>query len=133
MAEYSGSIDLISGIRPKNNGTFPLVDAKDIQVDDDGTRLNAALAAAQYVLEKIQEDIKNIKPGDVNAYDVLMDENGTTLDVFAQQAARALANLATAVDSVTPITMTEAEYTAAVAAGTIDENKTYYVIGDADE
>ena len=44
MAEYSGSIDLISGIRPKNNGKFPLVDAKDVQVDNDGTRLDAKLA-----------------------------------------------------------------------------------------
>lgn len=39
---YNGSIDLISGIRPKNNGTFPLVDAKDVYVTDD-KRLDAAL------------------------------------------------------------------------------------------
>lgn len=39
MAEYNGTIDLISGIRPKNNGTFPLVDAKDVQMPD-GTRLS---------------------------------------------------------------------------------------------
>lgn len=31
---YNGSIDLISGIRPKNNGQFPLVNAKDIYVDE---------------------------------------------------------------------------------------------------
>lgn len=43
MAEYSGSIDLISGIRPKNNGKFPLVNAKDVQVDNDGTRLDAKI------------------------------------------------------------------------------------------
>ena len=40
---YTGSVDLVSGIRPKNNGTFPLVDAKDVRVDDN-TRLDAALA-----------------------------------------------------------------------------------------
>lgn len=40
---YNGSIDLISGIRPKNNGTFALVDAHDIQVAQDGERLDAAL------------------------------------------------------------------------------------------
>ena len=39
---YTGSVDLISGIRPKNNGSFPLVDAKDIYVDDT-TRLNALI------------------------------------------------------------------------------------------
>lgn len=43
MAEYSGSIDLVSGIRPKNNGKFPLVNAKDVQVDDDGKRLDTIL------------------------------------------------------------------------------------------
>ena len=40
---YTGSVDLISGIRPKNNGTFPLVDAKDVRVDDN-TRLDEALS-----------------------------------------------------------------------------------------
>lgn len=39
MAEYNGTIDLISGIRPKNNGKFPLVEAKDVQMPD-GTRLS---------------------------------------------------------------------------------------------
>ena len=39
---YTGSIDLISGLRPKNNGNFPLIDAKAVYVDDD-TRLDAAL------------------------------------------------------------------------------------------
>lgn len=39
MAEYTGSIELISGIRPKNNGTFPLVNAKDVMMPD-GTRLS---------------------------------------------------------------------------------------------
>lgn len=44
MAEYQGSIELIGGLKPKNNGSFPLMDAKDIQVDDTGKRLDAALA-----------------------------------------------------------------------------------------
>ena len=42
---YNGTIDLISGIRPKNNGTFPLMDAHDIQTQEDGTRLDAELIA----------------------------------------------------------------------------------------
>lgn len=44
MAEYNGSIELISGITQKGGGTFPLAAAKDIQVDDDGTRLDGKLA-----------------------------------------------------------------------------------------
>ena len=41
---YNGSVELISGIKPKNGGTFPLVNAADVQVGEDGTRLPAALA-----------------------------------------------------------------------------------------
>ena len=40
---YNGSVELISGIKPKNGGTFPLVNAPDVQVGEDGTRLPAAL------------------------------------------------------------------------------------------
>lgn len=32
---YQGSVDLISGIRPKNGGQFPLVNAHDVYVDDE--------------------------------------------------------------------------------------------------
>lgn len=41
--EYNGSVELISGIKPKNGGTFPLVNAQDVQVGEDGTRLPAKL------------------------------------------------------------------------------------------
>lgn len=40
---YNGSVELISGIKPKNGGTFPLVNAPDVQVDEDGTRLPVML------------------------------------------------------------------------------------------
>lgn len=40
---YNGSIELISGLKPKNNGDFPLVNAQDVQVDKDGTRLPVML------------------------------------------------------------------------------------------
>lgn len=36
---YTGSIELISGIKTKNSGTFPLVDAADVRIDDN-TRLS---------------------------------------------------------------------------------------------
>lgn len=43
LNNYNGSIDLISGLRPKNNGNFPLMEAHDVQVDENGTRLDEAL------------------------------------------------------------------------------------------
>ena len=41
---YNGSVELISGIKPKNGATFPLVNAQDVQVGEDGTRLAVTLA-----------------------------------------------------------------------------------------
>lgn len=41
---YNGSVELISGLKPKNGGTFPLVNAPDVQVDEDGTRLPVMLS-----------------------------------------------------------------------------------------
>ena len=41
---YNGSVELISGLKAKNNGDFPLVNAPDVQVGEDGTRLPAMLA-----------------------------------------------------------------------------------------
>ena len=52
MAEYNGSIELISGITQKGGGTFPLASAKDIQVDNEGKRLNTKL-------EEIDDKLKN--------------------------------------------------------------------------
>lgn len=39
MAEYNGSIELIAGLKPKNNGNFPLVNAPDVLLPD-GKRLS---------------------------------------------------------------------------------------------
>jgi len=44
MAKYSGTTVLISGITQANNGDFPLVSASAVQVDDNGKRLDKALA-----------------------------------------------------------------------------------------
>ena len=38
------AVELIAKIKPKNNGNFPLVDAKDVAVDEAGTRLDEKLA-----------------------------------------------------------------------------------------
>ena len=41
---YNGSVELIAGLTQKNGGSFPLVNAPDVQVSEDGTRLDAVLA-----------------------------------------------------------------------------------------
>lgn len=40
---YNGTIELAAGIKPKNNGTFPLVNAHDVYIDD-STRLDDELS-----------------------------------------------------------------------------------------
>lgn len=64
MVEYNGTIDLISGIRPKNNGKFPLVNAKDVQVDNTGKRLDTKLdELSQQVIEvnqAVEENSNNL-------------------------------------------------------------------------
>lgn len=37
------AIEVISTIKPKNNGAFPVLEAKDISVDENGTRLDEKL------------------------------------------------------------------------------------------
>ena len=49
MAIYNGSIELISGLKPKNGNDFPLVTAHNVQVDDNGTRLDEVLAGGGIV------------------------------------------------------------------------------------
>lgn len=58
---YNGTIDVISGFRPKNNGTFPLVSAKDIQVADDDTRLDAALQSAKEQASAVNNAISSLQ------------------------------------------------------------------------
>lgn len=53
---YNGTIDVISGFRAKNNGTFPLVDAKDVFVTDD-KRLDSALDILQEAINNFQVDV----------------------------------------------------------------------------
>lgn len=53
MAGYNGTIELISGIKPKNDGNFPLVHAKDVQIMDDGTRLSEVLNNDVFPLQDI--------------------------------------------------------------------------------
>lgn len=56
LSRYDGSIDLISGIRQKNGGTFALMEANAIMVDENDTRLDKKL-------EDIDRSINNIPNG----------------------------------------------------------------------
>ena len=60
LNNYSGSIDLISGLRPKNNGAFPLLTAHDVQVDENGKRLDTKL-------EELAETAEDINPDNIKA------------------------------------------------------------------
>lgn len=43
LENYTGSVELVSGIKQKNNGDFPLMEAHSVQVDEDGKRLDKSL------------------------------------------------------------------------------------------
>lgn len=51
LSSYKGSVTLISGIKQANNGTFPLLEANAVQVDEDGTRLDAKLTELEGQIE----------------------------------------------------------------------------------
>lgn len=40
LENYTGSIELIAGLRPKSGADFPLVEAHDVLIDEKGTRLD---------------------------------------------------------------------------------------------
>ncbi len=60
LSSYKGSIDLISGLRPKNNGDFPLMEAHDILVDDSNTRLDEKLSLIASNIEDTNNSITAI-------------------------------------------------------------------------
>ena len=43
LTNYSGNVELISGIKQKNDGDFPLIEAHSVQVDETGKRLDELL------------------------------------------------------------------------------------------
>ena len=61
---YTGSVDLISGLRPKNNGDFPLVHAKDVYIDDD-TRLDAFITSLLATITDLTQRVEALEEGSV--------------------------------------------------------------------
>lgn len=53
---YNGTVEIISGLKPKNGGNFPLIDAAHVYVNDD-TNLNQVLAGIEEAGNNIKEYI----------------------------------------------------------------------------
>jgi hypothetical protein len=83
MGKYNGNTELISGLKQKNNGNFPLMEASAIQVDDEGTRLDEKLkkledtseivndVLASETVSKIQANISSLQSGlDANTKEI---------------------------------------------------------------
>ena len=87
MEEYKGSVELISGITPKNGGKFALVHAKDVQMND-GTRLseltipNQTSSLLPDVTEADNEKILQVKNGKWEAA-VISDHSVKTVNGVA--------------------------------------------------
>ena len=90
MAEYKGTIELIGGLTPKNNGTFPLASAKDIQVDSEGKRLDARLTELGNTVpthntsSAAHSDIRELISGLTSRLNALADSDDTTLDQLSE-------------------------------------------------
>ena len=57
MAEFHGTVELAAGITPKNRGDFALVGAHDVQVDDDGNRLDTEFSNLKSALNDSVSDL----------------------------------------------------------------------------
>lgn len=80
MAEYNGSIELISGITQKGGGTFPLAAAKDIQVDASDKRLDIKLAEHDNEIKQIKQSMED-EGGKTELPTVSTEDNGKVLSV----------------------------------------------------
>lgn len=71
------AIEIISTIKPKNNGNFPIVEAKDITVDKNGTRLDDKLKSAIYAVktaDEMDEILTNATENDVGDFYMYIGE-----------------------------------------------------------
>lgn len=79
LSNYKGSVTLISGIKQANDGTFPLLEANAVQVDEADTRLDAKLTE----LEKQIEDAAGT--ADIDAItNLYADDEGILQAVYSQ-------------------------------------------------
>lgn len=85
MENYKGTIDLISGLRPKNGKDFPLMQAHDIMVAEDGTRLDEKLAGAPAIdLSAFETEgviVETLANGTTKTTTFEFDENGNPVKI----------------------------------------------------
>lgn len=88
---YNGSIELISGIKQKNNGNFPLVDSADVRVTDE-VRLDEKLSDIDESIDILEppaasEDVgkflkvKSVENGKVSEYEFGSGGGGSGSDL----------------------------------------------------
>ena len=76
------AIEVISTIKPKNNGDFPVAEAKDVSVDEKGTRLDDKLKSAIYAVktaDEMDEILTNATEDSVGEYYMYI---GATTDKY---------------------------------------------------
>lgn len=116
------AIELISKIKPKNNGTFPMVDAEDVMMPD-GSRLSDT------EMGKPGEPGKDGKDG-ADGKDGYTPVKGTDYYTDADKAEFQTYLRTMFGENIVPLT--QAEYDALVSAGTVDPNKYYMIVGDGE-
>ena len=77
------AIEVIATIKPKNNGTFPIVEAKDISVDENGARLDEKLA-------KLGDATPTFNLKKMGLSNVLLDGTPTLLETDTSEIMTAL-------------------------------------------
>ena len=91
MSEYKGSVELVSGITPKNGGSFALVHAKDVQMND-GTRLSELVmptpepCALPGVSESDNGKILQVSGGKWQAAEIAGSAVATYIDEYIAEA-----------------------------------------------
>lgn len=72
---YKGSIKMASGMKPEADG-YPLMQSCDIQVDEEGTRLDAFLGAIPKIIPITQEDYNALASYEKDALYMIVEEDG---------------------------------------------------------
>lgn len=93
IESYNGSIELISGIKPKNGNDFPLVEAHDVLVGEDDRRLDNAVDDLDNLVHvELSVSDKNLLieggKGVTYAYSKTVNDDVFVLALFSEDIAR---------------------------------------------
>lgn len=114
------AIELIDKIKPKNNGSFPMVDAEDVLMPS-GKRLS------ELPIEEEGDECQLPEVGEEDNGKFLQAVDGSWVAVDAVPQMQVLIN-ACIDGKLQP--KTQAEYDAMVEAGTVEDNVYYLIAGD---